>query len=54
MLGLAFGMSQFFQNAVWAILYYAGAMFIFHDSNTTGEAIFKATFAMMFGAFAAG
>jgi hypothetical protein len=35
-------------------LYYAGAEFTFHDPSISGEDIFKAMFAMMFGAFAAG
>jgi ABC-type multidrug transport system fused ATPase/permease subunit len=34
-IGLAFGFSQFNQNAVFALLYYAGAEFNFHDSNNT-------------------
>ena len=37
-----------------ALLFYAGAEFTVHDPNTSGEDIFKATFAIMFGAFAAG
>jgi hypothetical protein len=43
------------QNATNAVLFYAGASFTFkYASDTTGEDIFKAMFAMMFGAFSAG
>ena len=53
-IGFWFGFSQFVQNAVFALLYYTGAEFNFNDPNTKGEDIFRAIFAMMFGAFAAG
>ncbi len=53
-IGVSFGFSQFVQNAVFSLLYYAGAEFNYHDNSTSGEDIFKAMFAMMFGAFAAG
>ena len=36
------------------MLYWAGAKFNLKDPNTNGLNIFQATFAMMFGAFAAG
>jgi ATP-binding cassette subfamily B (MDR/TAP) protein 1 len=36
-----------------AVLFFAGAEFEIHNWNT-GEEVFKATFAIMFGAFAAG
>lgn len=53
-IGFWFGFSQFVQYGVFALLYWAGAMFNFHDPTTSGEDVFLATFAMMFGAFAAG
>lgn len=55
-IGFWFGFSQFVQNAVFALLYWAGAQFVYHyaDAGEDGEKIFIATFAMMFGAFAAG
>ena len=53
-IGFWFGFSQFVQNAVFALLYWAGAEFVYHDPAMTGDHVFMATFAMMFGAFAAG
>lgn len=54
-IGFWFGFSQFVQNAVSALLFYAGAEFVFHfPEDTKGVDIFKAQFSMMFGAFAAG
>jgi ATP-binding cassette subfamily B (MDR/TAP) protein 1 len=53
-IGLAFGFSQAIQYWVFGVLYYAGAKFAYNDPNTTGEDVFNAIFAMMFGAFAAG
>lgn len=53
-IGFWFGFSQFVQYGVFALLYWAGAMFSYHDPSTSGEDVFLATFAMMFGAFAAG
>lgn len=53
-IGFWFGFSQFVQNAVFATLYWVGARFSYDDPNTSGEDVFLATFAMMFGAFAAG
>jgi hypothetical protein len=43
------------QNAVFALLYWAGAMFVKDDpTSTKGDEVMLATFAMMFGAFSAG
>ena len=53
-IGFWFGFSQFVQNAVFALLYWAGAKFVYDDPSMSGENVFEATFAMMFGAFAAG
>jgi ABC-type multidrug transport system fused ATPase/permease subunit len=53
-IGFWFGFSQFVQNAVFALLYWAGAMFQMNAGVQDGERIFIATFAMMFGSFAAG
>lgn len=35
-------------------MYYAGAMFNKNSGIASGENVFKATFALMFGAFSAG
>ena len=53
-IGFWFGFSQFVQNAVFALLYWAGAMFQADDGTQNGENLFIATFCMMFGSFAAG
>lgn len=53
-IGFWFGFSQFVQNAVFALLYWAGAMFQKNEGTQNGENLFIATFAMMFGSFAAG
>jgi hypothetical protein len=37
-----------------ALLYYAGAMLNYNSGISSGENVFKATFALMFGAFSAG
>jgi ATP-binding cassette subfamily B (MDR/TAP) protein 1 len=42
------------QNAVFALLYWAGAMFQVDEGTQNGENLFIATFSMMFGSFAAG
>jgi hypothetical protein len=42
------------QNAVFALLYYAGAQIQKAGGVSYGENIFIAIFAMMFGSFAAG
>ena len=54
-IGIVFGFSQFVQYAVFAALYYFGAVFIKHDpiSNSPND-VFVSIFAMMFGAKAAG
>nr|AAK19598.2 putative ABC transporter [Sterkiella histriomuscorum] len=58
-IGVIFGFSQFVQYAVFAALYYFGALFIQHDIDNMNfkdqpDDIFVAIFAMMFGAMAAG
>jgi ABC-type multidrug transport system fused ATPase/permease subunit len=53
-IGFCFGFSQFVQNAVFALLYWAGAKFQVSEGVQDGANIFIATFAMMFGSFAAG
>ncbi len=53
-IGFWFGFSQFVQNAVFALLYWAGAKFQVSQGTQDGANIFIATFAMMFGSFAAG
>lgn len=52
-MGVSFGFSQFIQNVVFGILYLAGSEFNFNDNTVNGEHVFKAMFAMMFGAMAA-
>jgi hypothetical protein len=42
------------QYGVFALLYWAGAMFTYNFPDMDGEKVFLATFSMMFGAFAAG
>ena len=53
-IGFWFGFSQFVQNAVFSLLYWAGAMFQKAEGVNSGEQLFIAMFAMMFGSFAAG
>ncbi|CDW81593.1 abc transporter family protein [Stylonychia lemnae] len=59
-IGLVFGFSQFVQYAVFAVLYYVGAVIIQHDYDNMEfdkdkpDEVFIAIFAMMFGAMAAG
>lgn len=53
-MGFSFGLSQFSQNGVFALLFWAGAMFNKDSGISSGENVFKATFALMFGAFSAG
>lgn len=53
-IGFWFGFSQFVQNVVFALLYWAGAMFQKDEGTQNGTNLFIATFAMMFGSFAAG
>jgi hypothetical protein len=51
-IGFWFGFSQFVQNAVFALFYYAGAQIQKAGGVSDGENIFIATFSMMFGSFA--
>ena len=54
-IGFIFGFSQFVQYAVFAALYYFGAVFMKNDPQTNKASdIFVAIFAMMLGAMAAG
>ena len=51
--GFIFGLSQFLMFGVYSLLFWAGAMFV--DKNgESGEDIFIALFAIMFGAWGAG
>jgi len=52
-MGIAFGFSQFIQFAVFALIHYAGAEFLYHF-GTPGEDVFISMSALMNGAFAAG
>ena len=64
LIGFIFGFSQFVQYAVFAVLYYFGAIFqrnyfndhpyAFLEVKDYSENVFIAIFAMMFGAMAAG
>ena len=54
-IGLAYGFSQFVQNAVFALIQYAGVEFIVGSASImTGQDVYMAMFPMMFGAMAAG
>lgn len=51
--GFFYGLSQFVQYAVYALMFWAGAEFI-KNYDVSGEDVFIAMFVMMFGTFGAG
>jgi ATP-binding cassette subfamily B (MDR/TAP) protein 1 len=51
---IAFGYSMFMQNVSFAILFYFGTIFMLNDPGLSGQDVFIAVFAMLFGAFGAG
>jgi hypothetical protein len=53
-IGFFYGLSQFTQNAIFAFLFYIGAVLNYHSGVTNGLNVYETTFGMMFGAFAAG
>ena len=51
---IAYGYSMFMQNVAFAILFYFGTIFMLNDPGLSGQDVFIAIFAMLFGAFGAG
>ena len=54
MVGFIYGFTQFSQNTIFALLYYAGAEFQMIYSNINGMDLFIAIFAIFYGAAASG
>lgn len=50
---MVYGLSQFVQYAIYAVMFWAGAEFI-HRYQVSGEDVFLAMFVMLFGTFGAG
>ncbi len=45
---------MFIQNVAFAVLFYAGTIFMLNDLGLSGRDVFIAVFAMLFGAMLAG
>jgi len=45
---------MFIQNVAFAVLFYAGTIFMINDLGLSGRDVFIAVFAMLFGAMLAG
>lgn len=53
-IGFVYGLSQFITNCSFALLYYAGAEFRYHNSSIEAENIFVAIFTIFFASWAMG
>ena len=54
MIGFIYGFTQFSQNTIFALLYYAGAELQIVYNNINGMDLFIAIFAIFYGAAASG
>lgn len=52
MFAIAYGISQLFQNVTFGALYYGSARLTYHHPQFSGDTVWIALFAMMFGTFA--